>query len=70
MSSLAATMDRINTRATQVDWRKVLLVALMALPFVVGYSVRLVVRTLGWVAAWVWAAAVEGYQAGARHGSP
>lgn len=58
-----ATVDRINARAATVDWRRLLLAALMILPFVVFYAVRLVVRAVGWLVAWVWAAGMEGWAA-------
>lgn len=57
--------ERIARRAGAVDWRKVLLMLLLALPYVLGWTARLVVRTVGWVLAFAWAAAVEGYEAGA-----
>lgn len=63
MTTLTATVDRINQRATDVDWRKVLLVALMLLPFVLFYVARLVVRAVGWALAWLWAAGMEGWAA-------
>lgn len=63
MTTLTATVDRINERAGQVDWRKVFLVALMVLPFVVFYTARLVVRVVGWALAWLWAAGMEGWAA-------
>lgn len=62
-ATLTATVDRINTRAAAVDWRKVLLVALMILPFALFYTARLVTRAVGWVAAWLWAAGMEGWAA-------
>ena len=61
--TLTATVDRINERAGQVDWRRVLLVALMVLPFVLFYVARLVVRAVGWVLAWLYAAGMEGWAA-------
>lgn len=63
MTTLTATVDRINERAGQVDWRKVLLVALMIVPFVLFYAARLVVRATGWAVAWLWAAGMEGWAA-------
>lgn len=56
-------VDRINARAATVDWRKVLLVALMVLPFVLFYVARLLVRVVGWVLAWLYAAGMEGWAA-------
>lgn len=61
--TLTLAVDRINARAAAVDWRRVWLVALMVLPFVVFYAARLVVRVAGWVAAWLWAAGMEGWAA-------
>lgn len=61
--TLTATVDRINERAGKVDWRRVLLVALMVLPFVLFYVARLVVRVVGWVLAWLYAAGMEGWAA-------
>lgn len=58
-----ATVDRINARAAKVDWRRVLLVALMVLPFALFYLARLVVRLVGWVLAWLYAAGMEGWTA-------
>ena len=55
--------ERVAYRAGAVDWRKMLLLVLLALPFVLGWTARLVVRTVGWVLAYAWAAAVEGYAA-------
>ena len=62
MTTLTATVDRINARAATVDWRRVLLVALMVLPFVLFYAARLVVRVVGWTAAWLWAAGMVGWE--------
>lgn len=61
--TLTAAVDRINARASAVDWRKALLVALMVLPFALFYLARLVVRAVGWVLAWLWAAGMEGWAA-------
>lgn len=61
--TLTAAVDRINARAATVDWRKVLLVALMVLPFALFYAARLVVRSVGWALAWLWAAGMEGWAA-------
>ncbi|NMO52016.1 hypothetical protein HH310_12515 [Actinoplanes sp. TBRC 11911] len=66
MTTLTATVDRINARAATVDWRRVLLVLLMALPFAVGFAARLVVVAVGWLLAWVWAAVMEGFSAAAK----
>lgn len=63
MTTLTMTVDRINERAARVDWRRVLLLALMVAPFVVFYAARLVVRVVGWVAAWLYAAGMEGWSA-------
>jgi hypothetical protein len=69
--TFTATVDRINARAATVDWRKVLLVALMVLPFALFYVARLVVRAVGWVLAWLWAAGMEGWTAaGPKAGAP
>lgn len=69
--TFTATVDRINARAATVDWRRVLLVALMVLPFVLFYAARLVVRAVGWVLAWLWAAGMEGWTAaGPKAGAP
>lgn len=62
-ATFTGAVDRINARAATVDWRRVLLVALMVLPFAVFYAARLVVRVLGWLAAWLWAAGMEGWTA-------
>jgi len=61
--TLTAAVDRINARAATVDWRRVLLVALMVLPFVLFYAARLVARAAGWVLVWLWAAGMEGWAA-------
>jgi hypothetical protein len=63
MTTLTVAVDRINARAAAVDWRRVLLVALMVAPFVVFAAARLVVRTVGWVLAWLGAAGMEGWAA-------
>jgi hypothetical protein len=69
--TLTAAVDRINTRAASVDWRRVLLVALMVLPFVLFFAARMVVRAVGWVLAWLWAAGMEGWAAaGPKAGTP
>ena len=57
------TVDRINVRAAAVDWRRILLTILMIVPFVLGWSVRMVARAVGWVLAWLWAAGMEGWAA-------
>lgn len=61
--TFTATVDRINARAATVDWRRVLLVALMVLPFAAFFAARLVVRVVGWVLAWLYAAGMEGWAA-------
>ena len=61
--TFTAAVDRINARASAVDWRKALLVALMVLPFALFYVARLVVRAVGWVLAWLYAAGMEGWAA-------
>jgi hypothetical protein len=61
--TLTAAVDRINARAATVDWRRVLLVALMVLPFALFYAARLTTRAVGWLAAWLWAAGMEGWAA-------
>lgn len=61
--TLTDAVDRINARAATVEWRKVLLVALMVLPFILFYAARLATRVVGWVAAWLWAAGMEGWAA-------
>lgn len=63
MTTMTVAVDRINARAAQVDWRRVLLVALMVLPFVLFYAARLVVRAVGWALAWLYAAGMEGWAA-------
>lgn len=63
MTTLTLAVDRINARAAGVDWRRVLLTLLMVLPFAVFFGVRLVVRAVGWLAAWMWAAGLEGWAA-------
>jgi hypothetical protein len=69
--TFTATVDRINARAATVDWRRVLLVALMVLPFALFYVARLVVRAVGWVLAWLYAAGMEGWTAaGPKTGAP
>lgn len=69
--TFTAAVDRINARAATVDWRRVLLVALMVLPFVLFYVARLVVRAVGWVLAWLYAAGMEGWTAaGPKAGAP
>lgn len=68
--TMAVAVDRINERAAKVEWRRVWLVALMVLPFAVFYAARLVVRAVGWVLAWLWAAGLEGWDAaGPKRGS-
>lgn len=63
MTTLTATVDRIQARADAVNWRRVFLVALMALPFLLFAAARYVTRAVGWVLAWTWAAGMEGWVA-------
>lgn len=63
MTTLTVAVDRINERAAQVDWRRALLVLLMVLPFALFYAARLVVRSVGWALAWLYAAGMEGWAA-------
>ena len=60
--------ERVAHRASAVNWRKVLLLLLLALPYALGWTARLVVRTVGWLLAYGWASAVEGYRACAPKG--
>lgn len=75
-------------RVSRVDWRvwgtrlgrlvrRLPLLALMALPFLIGWSARLVVRalfrvvwSLGWTASWLFYTAQEGWYAGAGRPGP
>jgi hypothetical protein len=63
VTTLTIAVDRVNARAAAVDWRRVALVLLMVLPFVLFYVARLAVRTVGWVLAWLYAAGMEGWAA-------
>lgn len=65
MTSMTFTtaVDRVNERAAQVDWRRVGLVALIALPFLLFAAARCVVRAAGWLGARVWAAGMVGWEA-------
>lgn len=63
MTTLPMAVARINTRAAAVDWRRILLTALMIVPFVLFFAARIVVRAVGWVLAWLWAAGMEGWAA-------
>lgn len=69
MTTLTATVDRINERAAAVDWRRVLLTVLMVLPFIVFATARYVVRAVGWILAWLWAAGMEGWEAAGPKGA-
>lgn len=63
MTTLTATVDRIQARADAVDWRRVALVAAFCVPYLLGLTARYVVRAVGWALAWVWAATMEGWAA-------
>ena len=63
MTTLTATVDRINARAATVDWRRVLLVALMVVPFLLFAVARYGTRAVGWLLAWLWAAGMVGWEA-------
>jgi hypothetical protein len=63
VTTLTLAVDRVNARAATVDWRRVWLVALMVLPFALFFAARLVVRAVGWVLAWLYAAGMEGWTA-------
>jgi hypothetical protein len=62
-------VDRVNARASAVDWRKVLLFVLMAVPFVVGFVAWYSVKSVGWVLSWLYAATVEGWRYAAERGA-
>jgi hypothetical protein len=62
-AALSVRLTRVNARAAAVDWRRALLVALMLLPFGLFFAARLIVRAVGWVLAWLWAAGIEGWEA-------
>lgn len=61
-------VDRVTARAEQVDTRRLLLVALMVLPFALGWTARTVVRVLGAAVSWLWAAALVGWDAAGSAG--
>lgn len=81
---IAKTRDR----AARVDWRmwrtrlarlvrRLPLLLAMVLPFLLGWSARLVVRALfrvvwalGWLASWLFYTAQEGWYAGAGRSGP
>lgn len=72
--------EQLSRRAAQVQWKAILrpmlrrlpLLALMAIPFLLGYAGRLAARAilglvwaLGWTAAWLWFTAQEGWTSAA-----
>lgn len=63
------TLDRINQRAADraanLDMRKVLLFALMMVPYAIGWTARKIVMVVAWSTAWFVAAVAEGW-AGAK----
>jgi hypothetical protein len=63
MTALTTTLDRVAARQAQVNWTRVGLFLLFALPFALFYTARLIVRVAGWVGAWLWAAGMEGWAA-------
>lgn len=56
-------VDRVNARAAAVDWRRVGVVVLIALPFLLFASLRYTARAAGWLGARVWAACMVGWDA-------
>lgn len=67
---LAVTVERIRATAAAVNPATVLLVLLAALPWLLGWTARLVWRVAWLVLAHLGAAAVVGWRAGAKRGGP
>lgn len=62
MTSMVATADRIQEKATEFQPIKMLL-TLLALPFfVVGWVAYTVYRVVRLVASWLWAAVMVGWE--------
>lgn len=62
MVAVDLLVDRVQARASAVNWRKVFLFALMAIPFAVCYVAWYVVKSVGWALAWLYAAGAEGWR--------
>ncbi len=63
MTALTTTLDRVAARHARVDWRKVGLTLLFAIPFALFYLARIIVRSAGWVLSYLWAAGMVGWEA-------
>lgn len=72
--------EQLSRRAAAVQWRAIFkpmlrrlpLLALMALPFLLGFTLRMAARAVlatvwavGWMAAWLWYTAQEGWTSAA-----
>lgn len=54
--------DDVRAEARQIDPVKALLTALFVVPFVLGWLVAVLVRTVWAVVSWTWAAVVVGWR--------
>lgn len=66
MTSLVATVERVEQRAKEVHVGRLLLSLIAVIPFVVGYTVFWAVKLVRLVVVWVWSAAVVGWEMAAE----
>lgn len=65
MAVLETTLSAVRAEQRRVDVGKALLALLLVLPFVVGWSARMTVRGLVWLASFAAAAVRVGWRAAA-----
>lgn len=70
MTTLEAVAGRLSKNASDINWKAVGLILVMAIPFALGFALRWAVRGLarfvwavGWLAGWAFYTAAEGWAA-------
>ncbi|PXY21134.1 hypothetical protein [Prauserella muralis] len=66
MTSMVATVDRIQAKATEFRPTKALLTLLAAPLFVLGFLAYTVYRVARLIVSWLWAATIVGWEAAAE----
>jgi hypothetical protein len=64
LGNLSRTVDEIDARARRIEPRRVLLVLVAVVPFLIGWSACMVWRAVWTVLSWTFAAVVFGWKTG------
>lgn len=64
MAKVSAVLDKIRSDRAEIEPARVAQLALLALPYALGYAARWVFKGVWWVVSFVFVAAKAGWRAG------